>query len=157
MHNYYFDKEIAKETVNELVDRLQSQDDEINLWFSTDGGDCEAMEYLISVLNSFGDKITVTLCGQVHSAGLDLLTDYTGKLKISDRVDYFIFHKENRLLGITDKNHRKKLKKQSEEHNKIFAEKIKNKGLLTEKQLKRFNKGKDIHVYKKQILKWKIN
>ena len=156
---YYFNNEITTESVNELVDKLSQAESEekINLWFSTNGGDMESMHYLISVLNSFGENITVTLCGRVHSAGLDLLTDYTGKLIISDRVDYFIFHKEDRNLNVlTDKKHSKKLIKNMEEDNKIFAKKLKDKGILTDKQLKKFNKGLDIYVYRDTIKKWKL-
>ena len=33
---------------------------------------------------------------------------------------------------------------------------LKEKGILTDKQLKKFNKGKDVKVYRKQILKWEL-
>ena len=155
-YNYYFDDEITKETVNDLIERIQDKE-QINLWFSTSGGDMEAMSYLISVFNSFAERITITLCGQVHSAGLELLTDYTGKLVISDRVDYFIFHKEDReMLNLTGDHDKKMLLKCLEEDNKIFAKKLKQKEILTDKQIKEFDKGKDVYVYREQIKNWKL-
>lgn len=49
------------------------------------------------------------------------------------------------------------LVKQIEEVNKNFAKKIKQKEILTDKQIKQFNKGKDVIVYAEQIKKWNLN
>ena len=47
MH-YYFKQEISTESVNNLVERLEQAKGEINLYFSTNGGDSTAMSFLIS-------------------------------------------------------------------------------------------------------------
>ncbi len=44
--------------------------------------------------------------------------------------------------------------KDLEKENKIYRAKIKK--LLTKKQLKKFDKGEDVVVYKKQIEQWKL-
>jgi len=157
MYNYYFNDEISVESVNALIELIQDKE-KINLWFSTDGGCSDSMTYLISVLNSFGENITVTLIGQVHSAGTELLVSYKGNLVISDGIDYMIFHKEDRKLH-TLRNHgydAKILAQICEENNKNFAKKLKEKGILTDKQIKQFNKGEDVYLYKHDILKLKL-
>ncbi len=50
----------------------------------------------------------------------------------------------------------KKLTKQDFKGNKIFAKKLKEKGFLTDKQIEKFLKGKDVYVYKKQFKKWRL-
>jgi hypothetical protein len=94
------------------------------------------------------------------SAGTFLLLDYTGKLKIDyENLDCVLFHLTDREVyslrsgsAVSDKI----LVSQVAEMNKVLAEKIKNKGLLTDKQLKQFNKGVDVVVYKEQIATWNL-
>lgn len=157
VYNYLFKDEITLETVNELIEKIQDKE-KINLWFSTNGGDCEAMAYLISVFNSLGKKITITLTGEVSSAGTDLLIDYTGELKISKDISYMVFHKEDRYLLTLRKDiiSSKRLLKICEKNNKKYSKKLVNKGILNKKQLIQFNKGEDVVLYKKDILKLKL-
>jgi len=157
VYNYLFKDEITLETVNDLIEKIQDKE-KINLWFSTNGGDCEDMAYLISVFNSLGKKITITLTGEVCSAGTDLLIDYTGKLKISKNIDYMLFHKADRYILMLRKSgiSSKKLLKILEEDNKKYLKKLVNKGILNKKQLIQFNNGKDVILYKKDILKLKL-
>ena len=49
------------------------------------------------------------------------------------------------------------LKRQTKQLNENFAKKIKEKGLLTDTQLKRYINGYDVVVYKQQFDKWKLN
>ena len=44
MH-YYFKQEISTESVNNLVEKLEQTEGEINLYFSTNGGDSTAMSF----------------------------------------------------------------------------------------------------------------
>jgi hypothetical protein len=157
---YYFKDDINLETVNNLVEKLQGFEGKIELYFSTCGGEITPMKFLIKFLNSLGDRITVTLTDIVMSAGTFLLLDYTGKLKIDyENLDCVLFHFIDREVyslrsggAVSDKV----LISQVAKMNEVLAEKIKNKGLLTDKQLKQFNKGKDVVLYQDAILKWKL-
>ena len=158
---YYFNNEITTESVNELVDKLSQAEDEINLWFSTNGGQSSAMTFLINYFNSVSDRLIITLTNDVWSAGTQILYDYTGKIELDlEDLDTILFHCADRETysfrkdsTITD---RKMLVKQDKEYNQKTAEKIKKKKLLTGKQLKDFIKGKDVVVYKEQFKKWKL-
>jgi hypothetical protein len=157
MH-YYFDDKIEKDQINNLIDKIDV-DEEVHLFFSTDGGYYNVMMYLIDFLNS-KSNITVHLTGVVQSAGCFLLTDYNGKLIIEDSIDYIMFHATD-IQRYTIRNNGyindSILIKQIEDINKNFAKKVKQKGILTDKQIKQFNKGKDVIVYAKQIKKWDLN
>lgn len=148
---HYFNKGIDDETVNELMDKLQGQEN-IKLYFGTEGGAIDPMRCLISFFNSLGDNIHIVLTDSLISAGTMLLTDYTGKLT-HDGLDFILFHKWDRLLYPLRKSSiidELKVSSQDQENNKIFAEKLKKLG-LTKKQLKRFNKGKDVILYRDQF------
>ena len=156
MH-YYFEDSINTETVNNLVEKLEGQE-EINLWFTTNGGEISAMKFLIDFLNSMEDKITVTLTDRLVSAGALLLTEYKGKLKIRD-LDFMLFHKidiEGYSLRKEYEPDHKILVKQCEEDNKIFAKNLEKIG-LTKKQINKFNKGKDVVLYQKDFKRLKVN
>jgi hypothetical protein len=157
VYRYYFDDDITVETTNNLVERLQAVESKIELWFSTNGGDTSAMSFFVRFLNSRKDDITVVLTDRVYSAGTFILTDFKGKIKIKD-LDAVLFHLVDRESYNLRKDgytlNSKTLTKQDKEYNKIFAEKIKNKRLLTNKQLKQLLNGKDVVVYQKQLKKW---
>lgn len=160
MH-YYFKQEISTESVNNLVEKLEQAEGEINLYFSTNGGDSTAMSFLISFFNSIADRLTITLTNDVWSAGTQILYDFKGKIKLDlDELDSILFHSADRETfnfrrdsTICDQ---KILVKQDKEYNLKVAEKIKQKKLLTEKQLKDFLKGRDVLVYKDTFSKWKL-
>lgn len=156
MH-YYFDDKIEKDNINNLIEKIDV-DEEVHLFFSTDGGHYNVMMYLIDFLNR-KDNITVHLTEIVQSAGCFLLTDYNGKLVIEDGVDYFMFHAVDMQRYTLRKDgyiNEDILVKQIEVVNKNFAKKLKQKGILTDKQIKQFNKGRDVIVYAEQIKKWKL-
>ena len=92
MH-YYFKQEISTESVNNLVERLEQAEGEINLYFSTNGGDSTAMSFLISFFNSIADRLTITLTNDVWSAGTQVLYEYKGKIELDlDELDSVLFH-----------------------------------------------------------------
>ncbi len=160
MH-YYFKQEISTESVNSLVEKLEQAEGEINLYFSTNGGDSTAMSFLISFFNSVADRLTITLTNDVWSAGTQVLYEYKGKIKLDlDELDSVLFHSADRETYNFRKDSTicdtKILVKQDKEYNLKVAEKIKQKKLLTEKQLKDFLKGKDVVVYKEQFKNWEL-
>ena len=160
MHSYYFKNEITVESVNELVGKLQDIEGEIELWFSTNGGDSCAMKFLLSFLNRRKEDISVVLTNQCYSAGVDILLYFEGKIRIEE-LDAVLFH-----LADREKYRFRKdgyivnfdiLAKQDKEYNINFAKKLKEKNLVTDKQLKQFLKGYDVIIYQKQYEQWKLN
>ena len=159
--NYYlFNDEIDTKNVNNLIDKLNTLEGKVRLYFSTYGGHTFVMEYLLDYLNSRKDEITIILTSKVHSAGTDILLDFKGKIEIS-QIDTILFHLADReTLNFRKDDYAssaKKLKKQDKKYNKDYIEKCRNKNLLTEKQLNNLAKGKNVVVYEKQIKKWKLN
>lgn len=160
MH-YYFNREITTETVNELIDKLEQFDGEINLYFSTNGGHSPSMSFLINYFNSIKDRLTITLVDDVWSAGTQILYDFKGNVILDlDELDSILFHCADRESFNIRKDSticdQKILAKQDVEYNQKIAEKIKKKGLLTDKQLKQFLNGRDVVVYKEQFKNWKL-
>lgn len=160
MKYFRFDDDIDTETVSTLVDKLQGVDGKINLWFSTNGGEITAMLFLIDFLNSRKKDIEIVLSCRLISAGTIILTNFKGKIILDEQLDFILFHCNDRQsYSIRDNNDpvcNKILTSQDIERNIIFIKKIKNKGLLTDKQLKQFSKGKDVVVYREQFKTWDI-
>lgn len=159
MYRYYFSDDITVESVNNLVEKLQGVEGKIRLYFSTDGGDPTAMNFLLNFLNSRKEDITVVLTDRCYSAGADIPVLFEGKTEIEE-LDVILFHVQDRekysFRVDSYISNPKILAKQDKEVNIIFAEKIKKKGLLTKKQLKQFLNGRDVIVYKEQFKKWKL-
>lgn len=158
---YLFNDEITTETVNDLVSKLDTCQGDIELWFATNGGESFAMNFLVNYLNSISDRLFIVITRRLHSAGVSLLVDYEGSVKLDlDDLDSIVFHVADREIYSFRKDSTyvdgKMLAKQDREYNINFAEKIKKKGLLTDKQLKEFLRGKDVVVYKEQFEKWKL-
>lgn len=159
MYRYFFDDDITVENVNNLVEKLQAVKSKITLYFSTDGGSPSAMNFLMDFLNSRKEDIKIVMTGRCYSAGCDIFVFFDGEIAIEE-LDCVLFH----VLDRERYAHRvdsyvadsKTLAKQDMQYNIIFAEKIKNKGLLTGKQIKDFLKGKNVIVYQEQIKTWKL-
>lgn len=150
MH-YFFNDGINSETVNNLIEKLEGREN-IKLFFGTEGGDIDPMRCLIDFLNSLGDEIEVVLTDALMSAGVMLLTDYKGKLSHKG-LDFILFHKWDRLTYPLRKSSivkEEKLTQQDEEGNIKFAKKLKKLG-LTKQQIKKYNEGKDVILYKEDF------
>ena len=161
MNRHYFNNDITVESVNNLVEKLQTIEGKIRLYFSTDGGDPTAMDFLLDFLNSRKEDITIILTDRIYSAGADILILFEGTIELNEHLDCILFHLLDRQKyafrtdGYTANP--KILARQDMEYNIKFAEKIKNKELLTDKQLKQFLQGKDVIIYKKQYKQWNLN
>lgn len=158
---YYFDDKINTENINNLIERTSTEEGEINLWFSTSGGETSAIKFFIRYANTIKDRLIITLTDICWSAGTELLINFEGKIVIDKSLDSILFH----LYDRESYNHRKDssvcnekiLAKQDLKENLKIAAKIKQKELLTDKQIEKFLKGKDVVVYQKQFRKWKLN
>ena len=156
MYTHFFSKKINVENVNNLIELLDGKG-EVELWFSTHGGETTAMKVLISYFNNFKGTLKLVITDQLQSAGTMLLTDYKGLLELRN-LDFILFHLSDRLryplrkgLGKFDDI----LQQQDFEDNLEAAKKLKDLG-LTEKELKRFLLGEDVIYYQKDFFKLKI-
>ena len=162
MH-YLFNEEITEDSVNNLVEKLESADKEekINLWFGTNGGSSSSMGFLVNYFNSIKDRLAITVTEKLLSAGTSILVDFEGKIILDlDDLDCILFHgadrESYRFRKDSTYHDTKILSKQDKEYNINFAKKVKNKKLLTEKQLKNLLAGRDVVVYLEQFKKWKL-
>lgn len=154
---YYFEDPIEKEYINALIEKIDVEE-EVHLYFSTEGGYYDVMMFLIDFLNS-KENIIVHLVESVMSAGGLLFTEYKGKLILEDGLDCLMFHCfDRRLYTLREDgyNKNKRLTRQTKQLNENFAKKLKDKEILTEKQTKQFLQGKDIIIYKEQFSKYKL-
>ncbi len=154
---HFFHNEINVENINSLIDVLHDKE-KIELWFSTEGGQIPATYVLLSFLNSRHKDIEIVLTDSVSSAGTIIIAEFKGKIRIQD-LTYCLFHVVDRQrypLRKSDYINDDIIQKQDRQGNIILAEKIKNKGLLNEKQIKLFLRGRDVVVYHDTINKWKL-
>lgn len=156
---YYFAESINFPSVQGLVDKLDSLPGKVDLFFETDGGYTDVMDYLIHYLNNRKDEITIYLIGELVSAGTKILTDFKGKIKIHEGLDFILFHKWDRKVHLLRKQSSVDnaiLLKNTEIENQKFSKKLEKLG-LTKKQLKTYNKGKDVVIYKQDFNQLKIS
>lgn len=153
---YYFDDEISTETVNALISVLHVHE-EVHLYFTTTGGDVDAMGVLIAYLNLRKDNISVFLTDRIISAGTDLLVLCKCEVVLTDYLDLITFHSAGRLVH----SHRKEqwdvniIKEQDSLINEVKYKKYLKLG-LTEKEISRIKKGKDVILYRKDFSRLKL-
>jgi len=95
-YTYIFDDEINQETIQDCIDAIHIHP-EVDLFFSTQGGETCMMDAFINYLNLRQEEITVHLTDAVASAGAFLLTDFKGEIVITDNLEWIMFHKTDRL------------------------------------------------------------
>jgi ATP-dependent protease ClpP protease subunit len=158
MH-YYFNDKINTNSCNNLVERLQNVEGKIDLYFTTGGGQMDPMKFLVDFLNTRKDDLVITFIDRICSAGTLLLTDFKGKIKFDNGLDFMLFHAFDRESYSIRKDidlPATLLTKQDLKRNKIFAKRLLKKGILNEKQIKRFNKGLDVILVRKDFKKIKL-
>ncbi len=155
-YTYYFQDIITAETIQELIDVLV-QVETIDLFFTTEGGELSSMKALLHAINQHPD-VNVFLTGYIASAGTFLLTDCNKPVYITDDLDWILFHQGDRgVEGEFRKNalDRTILYEQLKQTNNEWADKFKKLG-LTSKEIKRFNEGDDVVLYKKDFKRLKV-
>jgi ATP-dependent protease ClpP protease subunit len=154
---HIFDKEITKESVQELIDVLVGVPS-VDLFFSTNGGEMSTMNALIHFINLHPD-INVYLTELVASAGTFLLTDCTKPVYFSDDLELLLFHLGDRPVEGQFRKRKideKILYEQLKEVNNNTAEKFRKLG-LTSKEIKSYLSGDDVILYRKDFNRLKIN
>jgi len=150
-----FSDSIDKEAVQGLIDSIHDKEN-VDLVFSTWGGEISTMKCLVNYLNTRGD-VKITLIDEVSSAGTLLLTDFTGEIELSPNLDFILFHAWDResysiRKGLINDNI---LRQQTLEENKVHSKALKRIG-LTDKECKQILKGKDVILYKKDFKRLKL-
>jgi hypothetical protein len=156
-YTFIFDEEITKETVQDCIDAIHIHP-EVDLFFSTQGGETCMMNSFISYLNLRKEEITIHLADAVASAGVFLLTDFKGKIVITDNLEWIMFHQTDRLTYSNRRDffNEANLKKQLKEYNSNYSKKFKELG-LTDKEIKAYNSGRDVFLYRKDFNRLKLN
>lgn len=147
-HTVIFNEEINHETVQDLIDKLSSHNF-VNLYFSTDGGQLSDMEVLIEYLNyrHATTSLRLHLNGYVASAGVLMLTHYTGPIFIGKSFYAFVFHAPDITINTIRKTgFEDGAKKVLGARNRKFFQDWKNIGLTT-KEIKDIEEGKDIYIF----------
>lgn len=103
-----FVETISSKTVTEIIEKIESviETNEINLYFSSNGGSCFFASILSDVLNRYSEKITLILKEEVSSSAFDLLLDTKCKLEIHYPA-YSIVHNRSMMIDcgkISNKN-----------------------------------------------------
>lgn len=150
-YTYIFDDDIDQETIQNCIDAIHMHP-EVDLFFSTQGGETCMMDAFINYLNLRQDEITVHLTDAVASAGTFLLTDFKGEIVLTENLEWLMFHQTDRLTYSNRKSffNETVLKKQLIEYNKKYSKKFKELG-LTDKEIKAYNSGKDVFLYRKDF------
>lgn len=157
-HTIIFVKGINIKTIQELINELKDFED-IDLFFSSHGGEIDAMDILIHYLNLRKDSIIIYPYFQLQSAATKLFTDFQGQIIIKEGIlDFLVFHKTDREIYTLRKQDisSDKLLEITNNENKKTAIKLKTLG-LNKKQIKKFNKGQDVILFPKDIKKLNIN
>ena len=156
-YTYIFDDEITQETIQDCIDAIHIHP-EVDLFFSTQGGETCMMDAFINYLNLRQEEITIHLTDVLASAGTFLLTDFKGKIIITDNLEWIMFHKADRLTYSNRRSFFNEviLKKQLNEYNDKYSKKFQELG-LSEKEIKAYNSGKDVFLYRKDFNRLNLN
>ncbi len=156
-YTYIFDDEITLETVQNCIDAIHIHP-EVDLFFSTQGGETCMMDAFINYLNLRQEEITIHLTDAVASSGAFLLTDFKGVIILTDNLEWIMFHKADRLTYSSRRSFFNEtiLKKQLDEYNNKYSKKFQDLG-LSDKEIKAYNSGKDVFLYRKDFNRLNLN
>jgi hypothetical protein len=156
-YTFIFDDDITQDTVQDCIDAIHIHP-EVDLFFSTQGGETCMMGALINYLNLRQKEITIHLTDVLASAGSFLLTDFKGEIVITDNLEWIMFHKADRLTFSNRRSffNEAVLKKQLSDFNNNYSKKFKNLG-LSEKEIRAYNSGKDVFLYRTDFNRLKLN
>lgn len=155
-YTYHFEKDLDTETIQNLIDIL-NQHEKIDLFFSTEGGETVSAKVLINYLNNRKDDIVLHLTDVLISAGVLILLEFKGKIILTEELDFILAHKIDRLVYTNRKQlvETKVLLGQLVETNKKIASKLLAIG-FTSKEVKDYNSGKDVVLFRKDFNRLKI-
>lgn len=153
----YFDDHINVQTVLGLIKEIEAQE-EVDLYFSTEGGEVDAMNVLIHSLNRHPD-IEIFITSVLGSAGTHLFAYCYRKIHLTKGLDYIFFHCTDRESYNIRKSRyidKEVLVQQDIEHNKDLAKRFRKIG-LTEEEIKSYLEGEDVILYRKDFKRLNLN
>lgn len=154
MNTVLFEDSINIESVQELIERL-SVDVPTDLFFCTEGGVVKDMNALIHHLNKM-EELTVYLTGEVASCGTFLLLTCKHPIKITEDLVAMTFHQIDIMsYNLRQTSVEKGIVKMCKEDNDQIANSFLTAGILTPKQVKEFNRGKDVTILRNELKKLK--
>lgn len=157
MYYYRFSEDITDNSVQKLIDDTIMYE-YVTLHFSTSGGEYTGILMLIDYLNLRKDSIFIVFDNILFSAGFILLTRIKNDYTFSESFEAAIFHKIDALMhSFRDDGYTKERKKIISKNNQRLLQSVSHLP-FNKKQLKIFSKGKNVILYKKDLIKlglWK--
>jgi hypothetical protein len=157
-----FDNEITEESVvnfcNEVANKIYSlsEDDKIDIYFATNGGYNHFRDPIKNTLIKYQNYINLYINFDMLSNGFILLMDLHDvdyPITMTKDFQYAMIHKTDSNLNIERKNTLHKLAKEHiKKYNKQILKRLK-KLKISDKNLLKYERGKDIHFDRKQVLK----
>ena len=149
-----FDEDITADGVNNLINQIHGLE-EVDLFFSTDGGNPNYMKALINFLNFYEGNLRVFLNHIVASAGVTMLTEFKGAKNI-DELDILMLHATDRFTGNTRRSKAETICIERDKENLQKDLKFLKKFGLSEKELLKYQAGKDVILSNKRVRQLKI-
>lgn len=148
MKYYLFSGDIEAEALKPVIDFLSRTDDEITLGMDTCGGETCAGYFLLDVINSMTDRLTLVAAGQVYSMGMDIWFKYRGRKRACPEAMgmihlSFVPGADVNSTGTPDEAVRAYLPtmRRIKKENDKWIKKI-----LTPEEFKKYNKGERIYL-----------
>ena len=149
-----FNAVIDLETVDALKEAIEqgiSKEPIVEVYITSEGGDYYAKNVLLDYLESVKEYIVIVASQFIHSAALELFIQFTGKKRVMPHT-YATAH----IPSISIPESRELRDKKSMTYfmvNSVISEVVKDSykllkesGLLTDKQLRQYNKGEDVYI-----------
>lgn len=152
----FTDELINADMLKTFVDAVNSDAEHINIYIQSDGGSCSVTETMIDIINSDPKRFTLIGSHFVGSSAFILLLKVNCEKYILPNTTG-MHHQPNFQIrknedGSTTYTGHKVAEKANKKSHKA-AQKFNKKIRLTKKQIKKYNKGQDIYIKTKQLLK----
>lgn len=158
-----FNDEIHHNSVDTLIREIQGHipqaienQQPIDLYFSTNGGEVVTMYVLIAYLNTYSSYIRVHIYDRLHSCGVDVLISFEGDIKIHHRTGvWMILHSGDMAVSTLSEHNgydQRKLLPCIRRDNKRQLKALRKLGLSKGKALQ-MKKGKNIYLFPKHVKK----
>jgi len=146
MKTLFFDDIIDKESVTDLIESIEEvEDDNIKIYFQSEGGGHDYMQVLSDYVNTHKDKTFHFIVNwHVGSAAFDLFLDLKCKKSILDGA-YAMTHLYNRMINTSDtSDENEHLLQNLNDTNKRLLDKV--KPYLTEDEFTKLKNKEDIYI-----------
>jgi len=146
MKTLFFDDIIDKESVTDLIESIEEvEDDNIKIYFQSEGGGHDYMQVLSDYVNTHPDKTFHFIVNwHVCSAAFDLFLDLKCKKSVLDGA-CAMTHLYNRMINTSDTSDKNEhLLQNLNDTNKRLLDKV--KPYLTEDEFTKLKNKEDIYI-----------